>query len=164
MTIRLRVAEAATPLPGTLLYRRSDRAFAFKRSSANLAEEQPETHGTASLTIGTLQIEVTITTGALLYVWGYHPMDGWREGALRPPHSRPARLFVEAQPSLVRAVGVAIDDGGEWATTYDRQTGWVCVRYPAGTRGTELLEFAAGTLAELNSNELVALWLLPRIE
>jgi hypothetical protein len=80
-----------TPLPGLLQYRRSEHSFGFQ--VADPAEFVDRAGGveTTSVSIGTLQIEVGIGSGAALFVWGLHTNDKWTLEPLRVP-DMPAEL------------------------------------------------------------------------
>lgn len=150
-------------LPGALEYRRADHAFAFEPECDATAWKEIGAGKRTSLAIDTLQIEVAIPTGRLLYVWGYHPVEGWREDVLRPPASQPGRLHVESSEVMIPGVSVAMNDELPWITSYDPSCGWICVRDPKGGNASEVVEFASDTLAEVAGNRLIALWLHPRM-
>jgi hypothetical protein len=62
-----------TTLQGELFYNRSEQSFDFVSMSRSGVRRRMGDLGPTSVLIGTLQIEIGVETGTLLYVWGYHP-------------------------------------------------------------------------------------------
>lgn len=156
-------APASNLLPGTLEYRSADHAFAFE-PDIDAAEWKELLAGErSSLAIDTLQIEVSVPTGRMLYVWGYHPVERWSKATLNPPASGPGALKVQSSDAMIPGASLAIDNGSPWITSHDSRSGWICVRSPSREQVSDAVEFASDSIAEVAGARLVALWLHPRI-
>jgi hypothetical protein len=149
-------------LRGTLTYSKRDFGFGFDPISQAELEERLSLEGTASLSLDTLQIEIDVGTGILLYAWGYCPHVSWHPEHLRPAFDA-AGIRVGGLARVERGVSVAIDDDRIWRTSYDASTGWICVRAQPRSAASQLFEFASACVAELNASRLSALWLRPLV-
>lgn len=58
-------------------------------------------------------------------------------------------------------VSQGLAEVGEWQTTYDPNTGWVCVSSNEHDVAESYVEFAEDTIAGLLNDELVSVWLRP---
>ncbi len=83
------------------MYVRDEYGFDFRPSRP---EQMPEFTQAActSLLVGTLQIEVGVTTSRALFVWGYHPFSQWQNARVEPPRVR---------PGVVQVVGFNLEIG-----------------------------------------------------
>jgi hypothetical protein len=119
--------------------------------------------GVTSIQIGTLQLEVGIETGLVLYAWGYHPHTLWRPATVAPEVVTPCAVRVVADPPFVLGVSCNIAAVGEWETLYDQKSGWL--RVAADESNTELFACVAeGVLVGLNQGQIRSVWLNPIIE
>lgn len=159
------VLPGESSLQGELLYRTHEYSFEFVPASREDVRKRAGASGTTSLCIGTLQLEVGIQTGGVLFVWGYHPRNTWKEDKLDPPAFINGALRLEGPNSSSLQPGVTVDIGGNaaWTTACDLRSGWVHVRQANGaSKAVRLVEFATSCVAELLDKQLVGLWLHPQ--
>ena len=156
MTFRFRIDGRLDVLLGSLVYDPREYSFRFERGESALSEA-----GVTSLSIGTLQIEVDVASGRVLYVWGLHPHGRWQEGHAVPNDVIRGGVQVLADPPLVSGVSLAVAAAGEWVTTHDPVSGWVHV-YPLDWAGDGVqVEVADDTLLGIEGDRLTSLWLKP---
>lgn len=150
------------PLEGELVYRAYESSFDFQVGSQLELARRAGSKGTTSLLIGTLQIEVGIETGAALFVWGLHSHSSqWRLDMLSRPSAQRGCVKVVFIRELTRGVSQGLAEVGEWQTTYDSKTGWVCVSSNEHDVAESYVEFAEDTIAGLLNDGLVSIWLRP---
>lgn len=150
------------PLAGQLVYRAYEYSFDFQVGSQLEMTRRAGSKGTTSLLIGTLQIEVGIETGAALFVWGLHSHSSrWRLDSLARPPAQPGCVKVVLNRELTRGVSQALAEGREWKTTYDPNSGWVCISSTEQDVAESYVEFAEDTIAGLLNDDLVSVWLRP---
>jgi len=153
---------ALPPLQGALLYVQSEHSIDFEPSSLNARTTRTGVGGSASLSVGTLQIEVAVDTGLLMYPWGYHPSESWSRQPLPPVVVRSACVRCVPDVSLVAGVGYDITESGNWSTFYDDVTGWLCVTDGSlPLESVEVFEFATSVAVSLDGSRLTGLWLKP---
>ncbi len=151
------------PIDGVLVYVRDDYGFDFRPSRP---EQMPEFTQAActSLLVGTLQMEVGVTTNRALFVWGYHPFSQWQNGPVEPPPVSPGLVQVTGL-DLEVGISEALVDVNEWLTAYDPASGWVHVaQNPFEPAADAAVEFASGCLCGVKEDALVELWLKPIFE
>ncbi len=145
-------------VPGVLVYDSGEYSFRFERSELGVTEQ-----GVTSLSIGTLQVEVDVATGQVLFVWGLHPHTRWREGRARPERVVDGGVAVRVDQELVSGISVTLVEVGEWVTTCDSASGWVHV-HPLGWSDDGLqVRIADGTVLGLKEGELSSVWLKPSV-
>jgi hypothetical protein len=150
------------PLPGQLIYRAYEYSFDFILESREEAASRAGNKGLTSLVIGTLQIEIGIETRLALFVWGLHSHVGkWRQGVLPriSPEKGGVKILFDEEPVI--GVSQGLVEVGEWQTTYDPDTGWICVSANEPDVAESHREFAQDTIAGLTDEKLVSLWLRP---
>lgn len=59
-----------SPIPGVLVYSERDYAFRYMARMSSDALEAVGHEGATSITLGTLQMEVAVETGRVLFFWG----------------------------------------------------------------------------------------------
>lgn len=143
------------PLPGDLKYQSADNAFDFFPSPDVAISDQ---EAVASIALGTLQLEVRIHDGRILFVWGYAPRGSWNEGSLPTPDLTPGALYVTGT-SLTPGVSVRFAPAEDWTFTRDPDTGWVY--FGESTKATRGIEVAAGVGAVVTEGYLRGIWLHP---
>jgi hypothetical protein len=148
-------------LRGRLKYRRDEHAFDFEPSSADELAKHTGSQGVASLSLGTLQLEVGIETGHLLYVWGYHPRSGWAEQELADVRSQTGCLRVLSDAALIPGVSTSLGDSGAWRTLVDHRSGWVSVEPLEPTPVEAYVEIADSVLVGLAEQRIAGLRLRP---
>lgn len=151
------------PIEGFLLYRLDDHAFDFVLGGSTEADEVIGLLGTTSLLVGTLQIEVDIETGRLLYVWGYSPKAGWRvQQDVWVPHADPAVarvLDVELEPGI----SLTVAEAHETECVYDPPSGVVRAQ-AADASPDAAIRIAAGVDLLLEKGALVGVVLHPHFD
>jgi hypothetical protein len=150
-----------TTLQGELFFSRSEQSFDFESMSRSGVRRRMGDLGTTSVLVGTLQIEIGIETGTLLYVWGYHPETAWKQARLSTPTAQPGMVSISFEEPPERGVSIGLVEVNEWPTAYDHATGWICIGDPTPGRDAEWVEFATNTVVVLAEGELRALWLKP---
>ena len=114
--------------------------------------------------MGTLQLEVAIDSGSVLYPWGYHPRASRRSGRVPNPLARGAGLTLVPRHQLRPGVSLDVTGGARWATVYDDDSGWIGIHALDAAEPQDLVLFAAGAVAGLRGGQLVGLWLHPQEE
>lgn len=159
--MRFTVTDEWPTLKGRLVYHTDEYAFDFEPESIKEVERRTGGQGTTSILIGTLQIEVGIATGMALFVWGYHPHLAWNQNHLPSLRVVPGGVKVSTGGHLQKGVSVPIFNVGEWQTTHDPDTGWICVGDYTASERCSSIEFATNTIAVIEGNLLRAIWLRP---
>lgn len=157
---------AAAPLEGQLTYKVREYGFVFEVIPEALRDLQrlAGQSGTASLSIGTLTIEIGIETKKALYASGYHPHTAWTWGRLPPISALPGFITLDVPWELIPGVGYEIVEVGQRDTTYDPASGWVCVGDSEVHSADQIMEFSRSTVAVVRNGSLVSLWLQPTWE
>ena len=160
--MRFLVEYNCVPLKGTLVYRAYEYSFDFKVESETELARLAGHSGTISLVIGTLQIEVGIETGAVLFLWGLHSHSAqWRRDRLPVISWKKGCLTVRFDEEPIMGVSQELAEVGEWQTTYDANTGWICVSSQKGDAAECYVEFAQNTIAGVANQKLVSLRMRP---
>jgi hypothetical protein len=150
--------EAGSLIEGQLRYSESEYSFYFEVASRRLLEDREGMAGRASVSVGTLQIEVGVSNGAALFVWGLHPRTGWSSGPIPAPSTIVG--IVRFGAKFETAVSQSIAQVGEWSTVYDSSSGWLRVAPPLN-RDETLVEIANGVVLGEREGELSSVWLNP---
>lgn len=149
------------PLEGALSYIESDHAFNFTPSSRQALLSRVGDLGTTSLSIGTLQIEVAVQTGIVLFVWGYLPKPHWKAGTVKVGTAVPGVVRVVDSPVLESGVSVDLASRSNPAITYDHNTGWIRVSAQTGSSMEDEILVATSTVLCLSHSELDSVLLHP---
>lgn len=149
-------------LDGVLWYVGDEHSFMFDEGEPQELDDRAGSLGTTSLAVGTLQIEVGIETGTLLFVWGYYPRMRWRSASLPIPSARPGIVNVAGPHDLMLGVGEVIAPAGAWSTWFDERTGWVCIapRFEDAASADQVI-VATSTVLGVVRGELQSVWLQP---
>lgn len=162
--IRIEPDSNLAPIDGTLVYREADHAFDFEPRSQAEVEERVGDDGVTSLALGSLQLEVGVETGIVLYPWGYHPRVMWRQTTLPSVAARQGALRISVDNPLEAGVSLDITGGRQWTTLHDAVSAWVCiVRDTNLVAPPDLIKFSNGAIAGIDAGSLVVLWLHPMI-
>jgi hypothetical protein len=157
--IVFRVNDTMPTIAGQLYYYQDEYSFSFKPTASNQFSLHVGQHGRTSLLIGSLQVEISIEYRSLLFAWGYHPYQRWREKDLTAPKALAYGVTLGSEIVLEEGISVALVGVGSWDTWYDSETQWVCVgSYHQPVEAT-IAEFATNTIAVISKSRLVALWL-----
>jgi hypothetical protein len=151
-----------TPLSGRLSFVKSEYSFSYQVSDTAELQDRTGASGITSLVIDTLQLEVGVESGTVLYAWGFCPMGSWAKVTLSPPTATPGGITVVADEELEYGVSVPLP-GENWTTDYDPANGFVKVSRPQHTADHFILIAQDVTLG-LDGSDLVELWLHPAIE
>lgn len=150
---------SARPLEGQCLYIEDEHSFDFLPAVGTQVDDRAGTSGTTSLAIGTLQVEVGVESGALLFVWGYLPRESWLIDSVSAPASvREGLVRVKDREPLQAGVSKALALHGEWPTHFDPSSGWVRMGEPTVDLS---VSFASSTVAGFVKDRLTTLWLRP---
>ncbi|OKH98855.1 hypothetical protein A6A06_24855 [Streptomyces sp. CB02923] len=157
--------KSGTALAGRLLYSESEYSFRYAVADRTDMTGRVGPDGVASLSIGTLQIEVGVATRQLLFVWGLHPRQKWQTSPLTPPDAGPGRLTVAPQEGgFTAGEARALDPGmswlDAWPTWFDPDSGWVRTAADESP-DDDLTQIADGVVAGRIAERLHSLWLKP---
>lgn len=157
------VRPSDSELHGRLFYSDAEYSFRFQLDEIDDLGRALGNGGVASLSIGTLQIDVAIQTRRLLFVWGYHPRVAWKWGIAQPGVVSPGRVEAPADFDLVEGGGYPLARVGEWQTVFDDQSGWLRVSLDHSAPDDEAALIATSTILGFRSAMLHSVWLQPII-
>lgn len=155
------IDEGGRPLDGILRYIGAEYSFKFDVSARQALLERVGGNGVTSLSIGTLQIEVGVDSGVVLYVWGLHPRTRWQRRCVGSPDYRNGTIRVSNPSPLQRGVGLEIVPVNAWPTFYDPVSGWVLVGDP---EVESRVLIASGVILGVGDAQLRSVWLQPVFE
>jgi hypothetical protein len=147
-------------LEGSLEFDEMEHSFRFTPASPMDLAERVDGDGLTSLLIGTLQVEVAVATGTLLFVWGLHPRASWSERSIGSPTAASGLVRVARREILASGVSLGIADVGVWSTSFDAETGWVRASATDEPDDTQVL-IATDTVLGLRGRHLNSIWLCP---
>ncbi|MFR9795098.1 hypothetical protein ACL02U_04200 [Streptomyces sp. MS06] len=153
--VSARVA-AGAPLRGRVMYEASG-GVNFHCAAEDRAEKlaRAGSDGSTGVCVGTLRLEVGVTTHQLLYVGGYSPRSVWNAAPLPVPDAAPGAVFLLPEHTLVPGVPVQVAGGEQWKAEHDERTGWLSVAAPRDRSG-DLVRIADGTVVEVVDGRLVS--------
>lgn len=143
-----------------MIFSEREHSFRFEPGSVVDLEDRTGTAGATSASVGTLQIELDVESGRVLFVWGLHPRTLWVNGPVLPGRVRAGQVRVAHGAGLVRGVSVEIAPVGGWRTRFDPSTGWIRVAADEDRDADEVL-VATGTVLGLTSGRLTSVYLQP---
>lgn len=149
-------------LSGVLTYLEEEYSFRFDVDSVDDLAARAGNSGQASVSIGSLQIEVASGTGDVLFAWGLHPRTRWTDGKVTVPATKPGIVRLDAD--FARGTSIALAPVGKWITVFDPTTGWVRVVEDQSQSDDLVVEVATGVLLGERRGELSSVWLHPSIE
>lgn len=151
-------------LKGKLIYHVQDHSFDFEPESLVTLQQRVGFVGTTSLLINSMQLEVGIETGILLYVWGYYPRYHWKQAKLSPPSPCVGMIRAGLESPFEEGISISIEPMIQWTTHYDSSSGWICIGDSTIPPTHEPIEFATFVIAVIEKTNLHALWLHPAFE
>lgn len=160
--IELVINDEYSMIHGELIYRTDEYSFDFVPAPGD-ALDSYFVLGMASLLVGTLQLEIDVESGRVLFPSGYYPLIRYKLCAIVPPVTEQVGLRAISDHLFSTGVGEKISDTGEWPTLFDNQTGWVGIGQIECGAGCRMVEFATNSVALLSGERLVGLLLRPRI-
>ncbi len=99
------VRSPGRPIRGLLSYVDDDYAFSFRPADPHQLRDLLGSSGPASLSFGTIQVEVALPNSRCLFAWGYSPRQGWRAADLAGlPTPEPGECYCVGE--LVAGVGL----------------------------------------------------------
>lgn len=155
--------EHGTPLAGRLVYSEAEYSFRYDVALPADLLELAGGPDLASVSIGTLQIEVGVASHRALFAWGLHPRARWSEARLPNPVALAGVAILGPEVEYSAGISISLSGVGEWATIHDVATGWVRISaspYPED----EVITIATGVLLGTTNNELTSVWLKPEFE
>jgi hypothetical protein len=112
----------------------------------------------SSVLVNDLELELS-DEGAVICVTGLCPHPGWQVRHLKSPAASRRTLFV-AEENWTPGISKRLTGIQEWPMFVDYDAGCICVGKSDLLVGG--VEFAPGSIAVLESQKLVAIWLRPR--
>ena len=141
-------------LPFQLVYRQAEHSFA--------TVPKPD-GGITSVLINDLQLEID-DEGTVLYVWGLFPRaDKCDTTTASPPKSVRKTLRFASSEEWTPGVSVRLNKRS-WDYFVNESTGWVAVGNPNTPPISRAIEFAPNSIAVLDGDSVVAVWLKPANE
>ncbi|WP_183032706.1 hypothetical protein [Cupriavidus sp. UME77] len=148
-------------LSGQLVYYRADYSIDFIPEEKDIKSKVGDV-GTGCISIGTLQLELSILTGEVLFPWGLFPATRWEEVTLKTPIFEGGRIFLMDPSILVCGGGVDLIGFGDWKTYFDSLSGWI---YTGTEEPAEIvIGFGENVGASLSGEKLIGLWMKPSFE
>ena len=156
--------QSDTSLDGELLYRAGEYSIDFEvELDAHLAE-RVGSEGNTSLSFTTLQVEVGIEHGELLYPWGLFPKTRWQVRPLTVPALQAGRVRVAiGEEPLQAGVSVLFSESTEWPVVWDPDSGWICFGNATSRCDAIAVEYAKNAVAVIADGQLLSLWLRPKM-
>ncbi|SNS91794.1 hypothetical protein [Pseudomonas segetis] len=153
------------PLSGRLIYRESEYSIDFVDCSREEIALRTGGQGCCSLVIGTLQIEVGVETGRLLYPWGLCPLINCEPKHMPMNHIDCGSIYIESAGfELVAGVAIEIPGSNLWQMFKDMATGWICIGdYDMGDK-IRLVQFSKSAMISLSDEVAIAVWIRPEVE
>jgi hypothetical protein len=146
-------------IEGTCTYSSQDESFGFVPINTGELEDLTGPDGTASYSIGALEIELSVATGDLLYAWGYLPETTWKQTSLRVPHFSEGRIQAAGR-QFARGVSYPLEGQAEWFAEFDRESGWIRYSYSEIPFGNGVL-IATSTVVVPKRESIAEVWLHP---
>lgn len=155
----------ASPLAGRLIYRSSEYSVDFIDCSREEVALSAGAKGCCSLAVGTLQIEVGVETGRLLYPWGLCNLAHLESKCIPIKTIERAGIYIDSG-GVELAVGAAVELPGSicWRMFKDVATGWICIGNFDMSAKVRLIQFATNAMISLCGEAVIAVWIKPEVE
>lgn len=134
---------------GQVIYVRSEYSFDF----------EPSRNADITLMINNLYLGIDSETMSALQVWGYSPKSSWINKKLRVPLSSNGKLKLSER--VEAGLSKKLLGSESWKTNFDPETGWVCIGDENLSHQEIAVEFATNTIAVLDGEKLISIWLKP---
>lgn len=153
------------PLCGQMIYRESEYSIDFIDYSREEVALRSGGQGCCSLAIGTLQIEVGVETGRLLYPWGLCPLINCEPIYIPIKPIDCGGIYIDTKGlEMVAGTAVEIPGSNLWRMFKDMVTGWICVGdYDMGEK-VHLVQFSKSAMISLRDEIAIAVWIRPEVE
>lgn len=153
------------PLSGRLVYRAAEYAIDFVDCARDEIALMAGNRGCCSLSLGTLQIEVGVETGRLLYPWGYCPLMNCELKSLPMKQIDAGAIYVgSCGEGLIAGVALEFPGSRLWRMFKDEVSGWICIGDPAIGENVHLIQFSTDALLSFSEKRVTALWIKPVLE
>lgn len=156
-------ATVGAALRGRLRYLSGEYSFDFHPASEEQLNARVGNLGTTSLLVGTLQLEVDIEHGTVLYAWGFLPHTAWISGSADPEAFTECTVHIRPGEVLVRGVSLKIENSSERVPVFDKATGWMRVGAPS-ERDQKRLQVATDTLVGVSGGRINSVWMRPTFD
>jgi hypothetical protein len=147
---------------GEVIYSEEEYSFCI-----NNLKEFHFSHGVSSnrtsLCIATLQIEVDLVSGRLLYPWGYFPLLSAYKKKLNLVTWQQGNVYVNTE-KMEKGVSIRIPYSDSWPVFKDIETGWICIGTDEINNDLDFICFFENTVFVFKNNIPVALWIRPIYE
>ncbi|GAA1719357.1 hypothetical protein [Streptomyces yatensis] len=155
--------QPSNALPGELLYSKSEYGFRFQAANAKELVTNEGGRGFTSVSIDTLQIEISVQTCRALYVWGYEPYTSWRNEDFDAPEARPGLVFLQPSEPYEEGVSLSIP-ARHWGRRYNRSTGWFATSPHDRDDAEWHVEIAKGIVLGGSTQGIQSVYLRPTFE
>lgn len=147
----------ATKKNFSLIYREEEYSFDIEPS---------QEAGFVSIMINNLYLEIN-EKGEVLYLWGLCPLLNYKEISNQPQNFQSYNLKISLDEELIPGLSYRLNSSGNWPIYVNKKSKWVCIGDP-NLKGKKLIEFAPDSVASLDQEKLMAIWLhlekFPRLE
>jgi hypothetical protein len=154
-------------LQGDLIYRNTEYSIDFIDYSHDKLAVSIGNNGCFSLTVDTLQLEVSIETKQILYPWGYFPMAKYTTHKINKTKFLRGNIYVDIhEANLLRGTAYEIPKSNLWKIFKDVDNGWIYIGSDKTfNNDSEVLyiEFAKNSIIGIKDNNVVALLIKPLI-
>ncbi|MHC5226276.1 hypothetical protein [Ignatzschineria sp. LJL83] len=151
--------KAQEPILGKLIYYMDEHSMDFILDAKNDTFGES---GLISLTINTLQIEVDLKSGRLIYPWGFFPLININEKVLDIPQRGYGDIFINNQEDdFISGVSVRFPNFEVRELCRVSQTDWIFIGNVDELQDSYSIEFAQNVIATLKNNKIVAFWFCP---
>lgn len=147
-------SEENNSLCGSLIYRESEYSLDFICASTEKLKKKSGSQGCMSLTVGTVQIEVGVETGSLLYPWGLLSLVSCERKKIELPSFKEGTINIHLeQGKLISGVSFDIPGSNAWETILDSDGEWIYIGdAKADFKRISFVEFAAGTVVGISDD------------
>lgn len=134
----------------SLVYRAEDYSFDIEPLNGT---------GDTSIMINDLQLEID-HEGKIMYVWGFCPLIQYKETEESPQKYKSHSLVALLDSPPIPGISYRLNEDRRWPIYINERKGWVCLGNPT-IIDKKLIEFAPNSIATMDGQELVAVWLHP---
>jgi hypothetical protein len=149
-------------LTGEVVYRRHDQSIDFEPAERAALEMRRGGQGSASLLMGTLQLEFGVESRQILFPWGFCPESSWSTGTIGSVTAQAGELFLSADVALQSGVSRGLREERWEEPVFDVKSGWLSIGKELPVFAPTYIEFASDCIAALVNSEVVSLRLEPR--
>jgi hypothetical protein len=115
--------------------------------------------GISSIMINYLQLEID-ENGKILYVWGYCPLIKFEETNKFPKNYKFGKLFALLDEPIIPGISHRLNEEEAWPVYINKKRQWICLGNPE-IDNKQLIQFAPNSIAVLENNTIIAIWLNP---